>query len=168
DETNHALGVDDEGGSLGDSLTRIEDAEAAGELTLDVREHGERQVLQLVLRLAPCQVYELTVDAHPENLRIARLELAIELAEGGDFRRAHEGEVLRPEEHDLPLAGEAVVGEGLEGVVQIARDGAFELEPRELFADTGHGADAPCARRAARALWGARMMRCGDCRWPIN
>src|SRR5690349_24555146 len=59
DEPNHALRVNDEGGTLGDSLARIEDAEAAGELTLDVREHGERQVLQLVLRLAPCQVYEL-------------------------------------------------------------------------------------------------------------
>src|SRR6185312_1614224 len=168
DEANDPLRIDDEGGALGDSFTRIEDAEAAGELALDVGEHGERQALQLLLRLAPGQVNELTVDAHSEDLRIARLELAIELAEGGDFRRTDEGEVFRPEEHDGPLAREAVVGEGLEGMVQIARDGALELEPRKLFTDPDHGVDAPRAGRAdgpvvwghdaARGLWMANQL----------
>src|SRR5499427_8021231 len=67
DEADHALG--------------IEDAEAAGELALDVGEHGKGERAQLVLLAAPGEMHELAVDAHTEQLRIARPELLIELAE---------------------------------------------------------------------------------------
>ncbi len=83
-------------------------------------------------------MHELAVDADAEDLRIARFEFLVELAERGDLGRADEGEVLRPEEHDLPLSGKAIVGEGLEGSVEVVRDGAFELEPGKRLADTGH------------------------------
>ncbi len=80
-------------------------------------------------------MHKLAVDADAQQLRVTRLELAVELAEGCDFRRAHEREVLGPEEHDLPLALEAVVAEGLEGAVQIAGDHTLELEAGKLLSD---------------------------------
>ncbi len=83
-------------------------------------------------------MYELAVDADTEELRVTRLEFLVELAERGDLGWTHEGEVLRPEEHDLPLAGKAVVVEGLESPIEVARDGALELETGKRLADTGH------------------------------
>src|SRR4029077_8110811 len=107
----------DEGSTLRDSGLGIEDAECTRELALDVREHRERQRLQLRLLTSPREMHVLAVDAHTEQLCIARPELLLELAEGGNLGRADEGEILRPEKHDFPLTGEAVVGEGLERVV---------------------------------------------------
>ena len=40
----------------------------------------------------------------PKQLRIAILELLVMLAKAGDFSGADEGEILGPEEVDLPLA----------------------------------------------------------------
>src|SRR6185436_1897967 len=52
--------------------------------------------------------------------RIALLELRRQLVEADDLGRADEGEVLRPEVDDLPLAREALLGDLLEG-----RDAVF-------------------------------------------
>src|SRR5579863_807980 len=134
DEADYAVRVDDEGGALGNAGLRVEDPECACELALDVREHGERQVLQLLLLAPPRQVHELAVDAGAEQLRVTRAELLLELAEGGDLGGADEGEVLRPEEYDLPLAGEALVGERLECLLGIARDDAGEGKLGETVA----------------------------------
>ena len=78
---------------------------AVDELALDVRQHRERQVAQVLVALAPGEVHELRVGADAVELRVAVAELLVELAEGRDLGRADEGEVLRPEEEDLPLAG---------------------------------------------------------------
>jgi hypothetical protein len=51
--------------------------------------------------VAPGEVDEFGVDAGAEELGVAVEELLVELAEGGDFGGADEGEVLGPEE-DLP------------------------------------------------------------------
>src|SRR6185437_158149 len=139
-EADHALWVDDVGGALRDARFRVEDAEAAGQLALDVREHGEGQRPELLAVTPPGEVHELTVDAHAQQLGIARLEFLVELAEGGDFGRAHEGEILGPEEHDAPLAREALVVHGLEGVLGVAGDDARKRELRKLLADADHGA----------------------------
>src|SRR5215472_13364598 len=134
DEADHTLGVDDVGGALGHAGLRVEDSECARELALDIREHRERQILQLLPVAPPGEMYVLAVDADAEQLRVAGAELLVELAEGGDLGGADEGEILGPEEHHLPLAGEALVGEGLERLRGIARYDAGEGEPGETLA----------------------------------
>ena len=57
-----ALGIDDEGGALCDTGAGIENAEFRGEVALDVGEHGEGQVLQVGMIIAPCEMNELGVD----------------------------------------------------------------------------------------------------------
>src|SRR6516225_4049604 len=138
DEADHALRIDDEGGALGHARLRIENPERAGELALDVSEHREGERAQLVFLAAPGEVHVLAVDADPEQLRIARPELLLQLAESRNLRRADEGEILGPEEHDLPLAGEAVTREGLERIPAVGRDDAGEVELGELMADACH------------------------------
>ena len=71
---------------------------------------GNGRFFSSSLVAAPGVVHVLAVGAHAEQLRIARLEFLVELAERGDLGRAHEGEVLRPEEDHAPLALVAVVG----------------------------------------------------------
>ena len=65
---------------------------------------GEGQGLQVGVVLPPGQVHELAVGRDAIDHGVAVVEIALELAEAGDLGRADEGEVLRPEEHDLPLA----------------------------------------------------------------
>src|SRR6185312_15394115 len=116
-----------------DTCLRIEHPEAARQVPLDVGEHGEGQIPQLVLLPPPGKVHELAVDADAEHLCVAGLELFVQPAESGDLGRTDEGEVLRPEEDDLPLAGKAVLGDGLEGAVEAARDHAGEGEIGEML-----------------------------------
>ena len=54
--------------------------------------------------LPPGQMHELAVGRDAIDHRVAVGELAIELAEAGDLGGADEGEVLGPEEDDLPFA----------------------------------------------------------------
>src|ERR1700685_3866631 len=98
DEADHALRIHDVGRALRHAGFRVENAERSAELTLDVREHRERQVAQLLLVLAPRQVHILIVGADTEQLRATVRKLAIELAEGRDLRRTYKSEVLWPEE----------------------------------------------------------------------
>ncbi len=64
---------------------------------------------------APRQLDELVVDAAAEQNRVTVFEVVRQLAELDDFRRADEGEVLRIEVDDLPLARERLLGDFLEG-----------------------------------------------------
>ena len=83
---------------------------------------GDRTMLQdTVLRLEGIESGPPIVvcNAHhrflvAEQLRVAVGELLIQLAERGDFGGAHEGEVHRPEEVDLPLARVACIRDRLE------------------------------------------------------
>ena len=43
------------------------------EFALDVGEHGEREVVQILVVLAPCEVDEVGVRAHTKHLRVAVL-----------------------------------------------------------------------------------------------
>ena len=91
----------------------------------------------------PLEVDELAVHRNSEDLRVAVLELVIELAERGDFGWTHEGEVLRPEEHHPPLALVVVAGDrrevvaGLLGVDlgQVATDQRGQPVGGELVTD---------------------------------
>ena len=81
----------------------------------------------------PRVVHVLAVDGDAEQLRVARLEFLLELAEGGDLGRAHEGEVLRPEEHDLPLARVKLSWvKGWNALCQVVRDDAGQRDTREI------------------------------------
>jgi hypothetical protein len=80
-------------------------------------------------------MHVLAVDAHAEQLRIARPEFLLQPAEGGDLGGTDEGEVLRPEEHHLPLAGEALVGEGAKRALHIVGHHAGERKLRKTTAD---------------------------------
>src|SRR5690606_23073429 len=79
-------------------------------------------------------------DARAVDDRVTVVELAVQLAERGDLGRAHEGEVLRPEENDLPLAGLVLVGEVLERGVEVVRDDALQVQFRKLVTNC-----QPCA-----------------------
>src|SRR5665213_526773 len=120
-ETDHTLRVDHEGGALGDAGLAIENTQGVAELALDVRQHRKRQIAQLFLFLAPRQVHVLVVGADAEHLRAAVAELAIELAESRNLGRAHEGEILGPEKHDLPFAGLVGAAELLERIAGVIR-----------------------------------------------
>jgi hypothetical protein len=75
--------------------------------------------------VAPGEVDELGVDAGAEELRVAVEELLVQLAEGGNLGGADEGEVLGPEEDDLPLAGIALVADFFKGLLGVQIDGKF-------------------------------------------
>src|SRR6516225_8980225 len=80
DEADYALRIDDEGGALRHAGLGIENPERSRQLALDVGEHREGQRPQLLFLAAPGEVHVLAVDADTEQLRIARLELLLELA----------------------------------------------------------------------------------------
>ena len=85
--------------------------------------------------VAPRQVDELGVGAAAKDLRIAIAKFLVQLAEGGNFRRADESEILGPEEIDLPLAGVVFVGDGFEGGIFIGADGCSDTEVRKFLAN---------------------------------
>ena len=87
-------------------------------------------------------MHVLVVGARAEQLRVARLKLLLELAEGGDLGGAYKGEVLGPEEHDLPFAGKALVGDRLERLLRVAADHACQGELGKLTAYACHGYDS--------------------------
>src|SRR5216684_5384321 len=137
-EADDAIGIDDEGGAEANAFSLVEDAERLGELALEVGQHREGQRLQVGVVLAPRQVHELGIGRGAVEHRVAVVELAAELAEGGDLGRTDEGEILRPEEHDLPLAGSALVGNVLEGGPGVGAHHRLEVEGGKLVADGQH------------------------------
>src|SRR6185436_19387217 len=101
---------------------------------------------------------ELTVDAHTEQLRIARLEFLLELAERGNLGGTHEGEVLRPEEQHAPLARAAVLIEGLKRVIQVVRHDASKGIRGKFLSNTQHVVQSPCTRFRDAAHDGGRTV----------
>src|SRR6185312_2799461 len=70
--------------------------------------------------------------------RVAVLELAVQRAEAGDLGRADEGEILRPEEHDLPFARVRGVVEIAEGGFGVGRNDALQFEFGEFVTNGQH------------------------------
>ncbi len=58
---------------------RIENAQGGAELTLDIGQHGERQIPQVIVILPPGEVYEFGISAAAKKLRVAILELFVSL-----------------------------------------------------------------------------------------
>src|SRR4029450_1877040 len=97
-KADDALRVNNVSGSLRHPSLRVQDAERARELALDVRQHRERQRAQLFLVLAPGKMHEFRVDADAQHLRIAVGEFLVELSERRNLGGAYESEILGPEE----------------------------------------------------------------------
>src|SRR5256885_13921727 len=74
-------------------------------------------------------------DRAPPEISPLPHPAALPIPEGGDLGGAQEGEVLGQKKPPPPLAGEAVLGEGLERVGDIARHHARERELRKTLAD---------------------------------
>ena len=99
----------------------------------------------------PLEVHELVVHRRTQHLGVAIGELVVQTTEGSDLGRAHEGEILRPEEDHTPLAGVVVAGDGGEVVVrllgvhlrQIAADDRSQVVGREFIADGPQSHDSP-------------------------
>lgn len=138
-EADDALRVDDVGCALRHAFVWIKDAERSGKLMLDVREHWEGKILQVLVVLAPGEMDEFGVDAGAEDLRVAFRELLGHLAEFRDLGWADEGEILGPEEEDEPFAFVGIVRNVLERVRDVRGNSGFELEGWEFLADAEHG-----------------------------
>src|SRR5512134_1345946 len=137
-EPDDAVGVDDERRAQRHAFLPVENAERRRELALDIGEHREREVLQVRMLAAPREVDELAVGRGAVDHRVAVVELAVQLAERRDLGRAHEGEVLRPEEDQLPLAGVGPVGDAGEGLVLLQRHHGLEVELGNAVANGQH------------------------------
>src|SRR6185312_15228127 len=94
--------------------------------------------LEVGMVLPPGQVDELAVGGDAIDHGVAIGEVALELAEAGDLGRTDEGEVLGPEEHQLPLALVALLAEALEGVGGVGGNHALNGKIGEFVADGQH------------------------------
>jgi hypothetical protein len=79
-------------------------------------------------------VNELVVGAGGENLRVTILELAVEVREAFDLRRANESEIFRVKEKHLPFSLEGLVGDILERGFWVAGNDAFQFKAGKFFA----------------------------------
>ena len=104
DVLDDVVRIDDERGAEGDMLVAVEDAERLGQLRAIVRDPGEIGIGELLVGAAPGEVDVGGVGRGADQDGVAVREILRELAIAGDLGRADEGEVLRPEEQDLPLA----------------------------------------------------------------
>src|SRR5262249_39703852 len=116
----------------------VEDAELGGQLAPGVRQHREREVPEIRMVLPPREVDEVRVGARAEDLGVALMELAVLLSELGDLGGADEGEVHGPEEDDLPLAREVLVGDVLELLALLEAHRGLEVECGKLVSDRQH------------------------------
>jgi hypothetical protein len=70
---------------------------------LDIGQHGKGKILEVFMVLAPGKMDVFGIRTATEQLRVAVLELSIQLAECGDLSRADKREVLRPEKNRLSI-----------------------------------------------------------------
>ena len=131
--------IDDEGRAECHAFLLVQDAEGVAQRMADIGEHREGQVVQLFLVDAPGVMHELAVGAAAEDDRVTIGEFAVQLAEGGNLGRADEGEILRPEEIDLPLVRIGVLVDLGKRVLQVGRNGRLDLERGELITNRQHG-----------------------------
>jgi len=136
DETDHSLGIDEEGRALGDAEVSIENAELFGEVALEVRDHGEGQVFEAGMVVSPGKVDILGIVAAAEDLGIARGEVRMEFAEADDFGGADAGKVERPEEVDLPLTGIGDIGDGFEFLARFETHYGRKRERGKFLSDS--------------------------------
>src|SRR5271166_7121974 len=77
-------------------------------------------------------------NAASQELRLASSKLGFQSAKVDDLSQRERGEVLRPEEIHLPLAGIILIGDRPEGTALVGADVGRKREMRKCFADTKH------------------------------
>src|SRR5947209_3683210 len=123
-ESHEPIWIHDIRRALGHAFLGVENAERAGQLALDIGQHGERKIAKILVIVAPGQVHKFGIRTASEDLRVTITELLFELAKCSNFRRTDESEILRPEEEHLSLARIIVAGDGLEFASLVAADGS--------------------------------------------
>ncbi len=86
------------------ALGLVEHAAAERQLALDVGQPGKFDLGEIVVMAPPGGMDIFGVDRCAEQLRVAVAQLALDVVEADDLGRAHEGEILGPEEYDQPFA----------------------------------------------------------------
>lgn len=115
---DRVVGVDDEGVAIGDAVRRAH-AEAVNQRALGVGELPDRQLVQVPVIAPPGELAELVVGRAAQHHGVAVLEVLRQAGEFGDLSRADEGEVLRIEEDDLPLARKTCLAQRLERALSL-------------------------------------------------
>src|SRR5690606_71321 len=100
-----------ERGTVSDLLIFAEDAERFSQAFAGIGDHREAEVAEIVMILAPGQVYKFTVCRSAEEYRIAIGEVGKILVEFGNFSRAYKGEVFGPPEHNSPFAVDVCIAD---------------------------------------------------------
>src|SRR5262249_30948525 len=88
--------------------------------------------------VAPRQVNEMRVRARPQHPRVAVDEVLVPLAELGDFGRADEREIHRPEKDHLPLATMHALGYLLKLLPLLKTYYGVQFEIRKFFSNCQH------------------------------
>src|SRR5690625_7169893 len=84
------------------------------------------------MALAPRKVDKLRVGACSQNLAIAIGKFTGQVAESLDFGRAHKGEVLGIEKHQLPLAFVGLVADIRKSGIKLGTDRSLQIVFRKL------------------------------------
>src|SRR5271157_1367448 len=81
---------------------------------------------------------QLGFDAASQELSLAFSKVGFQSAKVDDLSQRERGEVLRPEEIHLPLAGIILIGDRPDGTALVGADVGRKREMRKSFADTEH------------------------------
>ena len=111
---NHVVRVDNICRAIGNAFRRLTHAKTINQLTAGVRKLPDRQLCEVCVVAAPCQLHELVVGGPAEHNRVAIFEVAGQAGEFSDFGWANEGEVFRVEEDDFPFTLKGILRDGLE------------------------------------------------------
>src|SRR5690625_7664599 len=110
----------------------MQNAQLGAQLALEVGQHGNLEILEVFMALAPRKVNKLRVGACSQNLTIAIGKFTGQVAERLDFGRAHEGEVLAIEKHQLPLAFVGLVVDSLTSGINLCTYRSLQIVLRKL------------------------------------
>ena len=99
-----ALGVDDKGAPLGQTIGLNQHLEVSGDTVGGVSQHGVIDLLDPIGRIVPCFVDKMGVCGHGVNLTADGPELLVLVRQVLQLCRANEGEVSGIEEKYAPLA----------------------------------------------------------------
>ncbi|ABY39672.1 Hypothetical protein, conserved [Brucella suis ATCC 23445] len=140
---DHIVRVHNEGVAIGNTIGRT-NAEAIDQRTIGISKRPDRQLVEILVVAAPCQLDEFIIGRTAKHNCIAIFKFRSQTRKFSDFRRADEGEVLRVEENDFPLAGEALFRHFLECrnavFLMMVETGLYagDLERGKLVADAEH------------------------------
>ena len=143
DVLDRAFIIDDVGVAIGHAF-RGADTEAVDQGTGRVGKLPVTQLVQVRVLAAPGQLAEFIVRGTGQHDGVTVGELFSQIVEGHDLGRADEGEILRVEDDDLPLAREAFIRQRFEGAFAIffvsveARLHTGDFEFGKLVANTQH------------------------------